>query len=138
MVTGGPSVKPSATAAPTAVDEYLGAFWPDAQTILERVRRVVREGAPEAQEVISHGMPTFGQGGVLVHVASFRSHIGLHPPVPGDSGIEAAAAPYAGAKGSLRFPFDKPIPCELVARIAALRLKKNLEKASVQRTRARS
>jgi uncharacterized protein YdhG (YjbR/CyaY superfamily) len=44
-------------------------------------------------------------------------------------------APYAGEKGNLRFPFGKPIPYDLIARVTALRLRQNLAKASTKRQR---
>jgi uncharacterized protein YdhG (YjbR/CyaY superfamily) len=124
--------------APTSVDEYIAAFSPEVQSILERVRQVVREAAPEAQEVISYRMPALKQGGVLVYFAAVKNHLGLYPPVTGDARLQKAIAPYAGDKGNLRFPFDKPIPYDLIARIAALRLQQNLAKAATKRTRAGS
>src|SRR5664279_2206741 len=118
-------MKQSPAAAPTTVDEYIAAFSPEVQSILQRVRKVVCEAAPAAQEVISYRMPAFKQRGILVYFAAFKNHIGLYPPASGDPGIEKAIAPYAGDKGNLRFPFDKPIPYDLIARVTAFRLKQN-------------
>lgn len=115
---------------PATIDTYIAAFSPEIQNILQRIRQIVREAAPEAQEVISYRMPAFRQAGILVYFAAFKNHIGLYPPVSGDADIEQAIAPYAGEKGNLRFPFDKPIPYDLIARITALRLKQNLAKAA--------
>jgi uncharacterized protein YdhG (YjbR/CyaY superfamily) len=130
-------MKQSPAAAKT-VDEYIAAFSPEVQSILERIRQVVREAAPEAQEVISYRMPALKQGGILVYFAAFRNHIGLYPPVSGDPDLEKAIAPYAGAKGNLRFPFDKPLPYDLIARVTALRLEQNLARATTRRASARS
>ena len=55
-------------------------------------------------------MPTFKQDGILVHFAAFTNHIGLYPPISGDASLEKAIAPYAGEKGNLRFPLDRPDP----------------------------
>jgi uncharacterized protein YdhG (YjbR/CyaY superfamily) len=126
-------MKQRSAAAPTTVDGYIAAFPPEVQRILQRVRQVVREAAPEAREVISYRMPALRQGGVLVYFAAFKNHIGLYPPVRGDAALEEAIAPYAGEKGNLRFPFDEPIPYDLIARIAALRLKQVLAKAVIKR-----
>jgi uncharacterized protein YdhG (YjbR/CyaY superfamily) len=131
-------MKPSAATVPTTIDEYISAFSPEVQSILQRVRRVAREAAPEAQEVISYRMPALKQGETLVFFAAFKSHIGLYPPVSGDPAIEKAIAPYAGEKGNLRFPYDKPIPYELIARITAFRLKQSLAKAPIKRTKAKA
>jgi uncharacterized protein YdhG (YjbR/CyaY superfamily) len=128
-------VKPPPAAAPTTVDEYIAAFPPEVRRILQRVRRVARAAAPEAREVISYRMPALKQNGVLVYFAAFKNHIGLYPPISGDADIAKAVAPYAGEKGNLRFPFDEPIPYDLIARITALRLKQDLAKAALKRAR---
>jgi len=128
-------MKQRSAVAPRTVDEYIAAFPPEVQRILQRVRQVVREAAPEAQEVISYRMPALRQDGILVYFAAFKSHVGLYPPVRGDAAIEKDIAPYAGEKGNLRFPFDAPIPYELIARITAFHLKQNLAKAAIKRTR---
>ena len=131
-------MKPPPAAAPTTVDEYIAAFPPEVQRILQRVRRVARAAAPEAREVISYRMPALKQNGVLVYFAAFKNHIGLYPPITGDADIAKAVAPYAGEKGNLRFPFDEPIPYDLIARITALRLKQDLAKAALKRARKRA
>ena len=128
-------MKPPPAAAPTTVDEYIAAFPPEVRRILQRVRRVARAAAPEAREVISYRMPALKQNGVLVYFAAFKNHIGLYPPISGDADIAKAVAPYAGEKGNLRFPFDEPIPYDLIARITALRLKQDLAKAALKRAR---
>jgi uncharacterized protein YdhG (YjbR/CyaY superfamily) len=120
---------------PKTIDEYIAAFSPEVQEILEKIRRVVREAAPGAQEAISYQMPTFKLNGVLVHFAAFKHHIGVYPPVRGDAALEDAIAPYAGEKGNLRFPLDQPIPYDLIERIAQLRVKQNLAKASAKKAR---
>jgi uncharacterized protein YdhG (YjbR/CyaY superfamily) len=120
-------------AKPKNIDEYIAAFSPEVQTILERIRQTIHQAAPEAQETISYSMPAFTQSGILVYFAAFKNHIGLFPPVSGDAAIEKAIAPYAGEKGNLRFPLDEPIPYELIARIVKLRIKQNLAKAGAKK-----
>lgn len=119
----------SIRAAPVSVDEYIQGFSPEVQAILQRVRQVVREAAPDAQEVISYRMPAVKQNGVLVYFAAFKNHIGVYPPITGDARLQKAIAPYAGEKGNLRFPLDKPMPYDLISRITALRVKQDAAKA---------
>lgn len=127
----------SGRTAATDVDEYIAGFPPEVQAILRRVRQVVRDAAPQAKEVISYGVPALKQNGVLVYFAAFRSHIGFYPPVTGDAHILKAVAPYAGEKGNLRFPFDKPIPYDLIARVTELRAKQDSMKSALERKKAR-
>ena len=101
--------------------------------ILEKIRETVRQAAPGAEERMSYRMPTFFLDGVIVHIGAFKSHIGLFPPVQGDAKLMAAVAPYAGPKGNLRFPLDRPIPYVLIARIVKARVRRNRETAAVKR-----
>jgi uncharacterized protein YdhG (YjbR/CyaY superfamily) len=128
----------SKRATPKTIDEYIAAFSPEVQEILEKIRRVVRAAAPEAQEAISYQIPTFKLNGILVHFAAFKNHIGVYPPIRGDAELEEAVAPYAGEKGNLRFPLDQPIPYDLIERIAKLRVKQNLAKGSAKSKKASS
>lgn len=123
--------------APKTIDDYIAGFPPDVQAILRRIRRVVRDAAPDSHEIISYRMPAFRQHGVLLYFAAFKAHIGFYPPVRGDARLEKALAPYAGEKGNLRFPFDEPIPYALIERIAKLRAKQDAAKAPAARSKAR-
>ncbi|AWP29288.1 hypothetical protein PVOR_08675 [Paenibacillus vortex V453] len=67
-------------------DEYITSCTPEVQSILQTLRNVIRESAPEAREKISYQMPTFDFHGNLVHFAAFKKHIGFYPAF---SGIEA-------------------------------------------------
>ena len=106
------------------IDDYIKSASDRARPILKKIRAIVRKTAPGATETISYGIPTFKLNGrVLVHFAAFKNHIGLYPPVRGDARILKAVQPYAGEKGNLRFPFDEPMPYDLIERIVKLRVK---------------
>jgi uncharacterized protein YdhG (YjbR/CyaY superfamily) len=124
-------------AKPETIDEYISTFSPEVQDILQRIRQVVRSAAPDAQEAISYGIPAFRLNGVLVYFAAFKKHIGFYPPIRGDARLQKAISPYAGEKGNLQFPLDRPIPYTLIERIAKLRVKQNLAKAEAQRNKKR-
>ena len=120
---------------PASIDEYIAASPPVVRPILQGIRHTIRSAAPEAEELISYHMPAFKLHGVLVYFAAFKNHIGLYPPVSGDARLEKALAPYAGPKGNLRFPLNRPIPYALIKRIALLRVRQNLSRAPARETR---
>ena len=120
-------------ANPKTVDQYITAFPREVQAILRKIRQVVRSAAPSAEEGISYRMPAFRLNGPLVYFAAFTKHVGFYPPVRADSRLQKAVAPYAGDKGNLRFPLDRPIPYALIARITKLRVKQNLAKGKAAR-----
>ena len=115
------------------VDEYIAGFPEDIQAKLEKLRATIRQAAPGAQEKISYQMPTFVLEGNLVHFAAYKNHIGFYPTPSGIEHFKEPLSIYKGAKGSVQFPLDKPIPYELVKEIVAFRVQENLAKADANR-----
>lgn len=108
------------------IDEYIAAFPENVQSLLQELRQVIRDAAPEAKEAISYQMPTFKLNGNLVHFAAWKNHIGFYPG--GSSAIESfkkELSPFKQAKGTIQFPLDKPIPFNLVKKIVKFRVKQN-------------
>ncbi|MGA2355784.1 MAG: DUF1801 domain-containing protein [Terriglobales bacterium] len=122
-------------ATPMNVDEYIASFPPDVRAILETIRATIRKAAPDAEETIRYNMPTFTLSGNLVHFAAFKKHIGFFPPVnvKGNATLQKAVSPYAGEKGNLRFPLDRPIPYGLIEKLVKVRVKQNLSTARALR-----
>jgi len=113
---------------PTTVDEYIAQFPEDVQQILKKVRVVIRESAPGAVEKISYQMPYYSLNGRLVYFAAHKHHIGLYPMGSGIAAFKDELSAYKGAKGSVQFPLDKPIPYELISKIVKFRVAENLKK----------
>jgi uncharacterized protein YdhG (YjbR/CyaY superfamily) len=114
---------------PRDIDEYIAGF-PDAVRVrLNKIRMTIRKAAPAAEEAIKYQIPTFTLNGNLVHFAAFKNHIGFYPAPRGIEQFRKELARYEGAKGSVRFPLDQPVPYGLISRIVKFRVKDNLEKA---------
>ena len=121
------------SAKPTTIDDYIATFPTDVQEILQKVRETVKTAVPNATEAISYGMPTFKLAGNLVHFGAFKEHLGFYPVPSGLAQFEKELAPYKGGKGSVQFPYDQPIPYELISKIAQFRAAENLEKAAAKK-----
>lgn len=113
---------------PTTVDEYISQFPDDVQHILTKLRTIVKEAAPQAEERIAYQMPGYHLNGPLVYFAAFKNHIGLYPTSAALTPFEAELTPYKRSKGTIQFPLDKPMPYDLIARIVEYRVSENLEK----------
>lgn len=118
---------------PRNIDQYISSAPTDCQPTLQRIRKTIRKSAPQAEECISYGMPALKQQGILVYFAAFKKHIGLYPPVRGDVDLMRAVRPYAGPKGNLQFPLDRPIPYSLIQRIVKARVSATMEKTESKR-----
>jgi len=110
------------------IDEYIETFPERVQRILEQMRQTIRKAAPEAVEAISYQMPTYKLNGKhLVYFAAFKNHIGFYPIPSGIKAFKKELSPYKQGKGSVQFPIDKPIPFDLVGKIAKYRVKGSLD-----------
>ena len=92
----------------------------DVREVLERVRAAIHAGVPDGAEKVRYGMAAIMLGGrYAIHFAGWKHHVGLYP-VPGfDGGLEAEVAPYRSKKDSVNFPYAKPVPYDLITRMAA-------------------
>ena len=120
---------------PETIDEYIAGFPKDVQAILEKVRTTIRKAAPGAEEKISYRMPAFAFKGILVYFAAHQKHIGFYPTSTGIAAFKKELSAYEGGKGSVQFPFDKPIPYDLIGKIVKFRARENLEKARAKGAR---
>ena len=112
-----------------SIDEYIATFPAETQKILEELRATIKAAAPEAEEKISYQIPTFVLKGNLVHFAAYKNHIGFYPTPSGIEAFKQELSVYEGAKGSVKFPIDEPLPLELITKIVVFRVAENLEKA---------
>lgn len=116
----------------TTIDDYISQCPADIQGMLQALRKIIREAAPEATEKISWQMPTFVLHGNLVHFAAFRKHIGFYP---GASGIETFKDEMAGYKstiGGVQLPLDKELPIDLITQIVKFRVAENIRDAQAK------
>lgn len=112
-----------------SIDEYILEFPIEIQEILKKLRKVIKESAPDAEEKISYQMPTFVLHGNLVHFAAFKNHIGFYPAPSGIDAFKDELSEYKGGKGSIQFPLEKPLPYDLIREIVKFRVAENIEKA---------
>lgn len=107
------------------VADYIAKTPPVARRALKQLRSAIKAAAPGITERISYRIPTFElDGRYLLYIAAFKEHVSVYPVT---SGMVArygeAIAPYRAGKGTLRFPLDAPIPTDLVAKLAKVRVR---------------
>lgn len=105
----------------TTVDAYITQFPAEKQEILQRVRRMIRENAPGAEERIQWGIPTYWKKENLVHFAGEKNHVGFHPSPEAITAFQDRLKEYKYSKGTVQFPYSKPIPYELIGEITRWR-----------------
>jgi uncharacterized protein YdhG (YjbR/CyaY superfamily) len=110
------------------IDEYIqGAPAAVRPTMLE-LRSVIKKAAPQAEEVISYGMPAFKLKKVLVYFALCKTHIGFYPTPSGVRAFKKELSPYVCSKGAVQFPLAGRLPWSLIGKIVKFRVAENLKK----------
>jgi uncharacterized protein YdhG (YjbR/CyaY superfamily) len=113
----------------TTVSEYIASFPPGTRAMLNQVRRTIKRAAPEAEEMISYNMPGYKLNGPLAYFAGYSKHIGFYPTPSGIKSFAKELSKYKGAKGSVQFPLDQPLPLDLIEKMVKHRAKE-MEKKS--------
>jgi uncharacterized protein YdhG (YjbR/CyaY superfamily) len=108
----------------STVDDYFINARPVEKAEYERLSKLVREVAPDAEETISYGMPTYKVGkNSLVYFGIFKDHMSIFPAsgeVLSELGDELAG--FKTAKGTLSFTADNPIPDDVLRDMLHIRL----------------
>lgn len=103
---------------PENIDDYIAQQAEDHRDYLVRIRACIAAAIPEARECISWSMPTFKGKRNVIQFAAAQKHVGLFP---GPEAVEFFAEElqnFETSKGTIRLPYAKELPEELIAAIA--------------------
>jgi uncharacterized protein YdhG (YjbR/CyaY superfamily) len=107
-----------------SVNDYIATFPIEIQLILEKIRSIIHDVAPQAVESISYGMPGYKVNGKpFVYFAGYKKHIGLYATPGTHIAFSNELSQYKQGKGSVQFPLDKPMPYELIKQMVIFKLK---------------
>ena len=99
-------------------EHYMQSATAEAQAILLRIQSMVEAMIPDATRCISYNLPAFKLGRTFFYFAAFKKHIGVYPPMTLDEALVEELKPYRNEKGNLAFPLNRPMPFELIGRVA--------------------
>ena len=128
----------AATEGEKTVDAYLDDIPEPFHGMLQHLRAIIREEAPDATEVIAYGIPTFKLSGNLVHYAAFKNHMSFFPgSTAHNEALKDELAGYKLAKGTIQFTPDKQLPDDLIRKIVRLRIAENRDLAEARKAAKR-
>jgi len=107
------------------VDAYIQAAPREARVKLVQLRKIIKAAAPRADEAISYRMPYYKYHGALAYFAAFKNHVSLFVPPPVIEEHKRELKGYETAKGTVRFPLDKPLPVALIRKLVKARIARN-------------
>lgn len=115
---------------PKDIDQYIKDFPAGSRKMLQQIRAAVKKAAPEAEEVISYGIPGFklNKKGLL-SFAGWKEHVSMYPVPKANQALQKEISRYQAGKGTLKFQLDRPLPLKFISKIIMLRVKENTGKA---------
>lgn len=115
------------------IDKYVKNFSPEIRKLLSEFRQAIKQVAPQAEEAIKYGMPTFVLNGKnLVHFTAFKNHIGFYPLPVAIKSFEKELSKFKTSKGAIQFPLDKPLPISLIKKMVRWRVAENKAQQNVK------
>lgn len=119
----------------TTVESYTNTFPEDVQFLLE----VIRENAPEAEEVISYNIPAFKFHGMLIFYSAYKNHISISiPPSKVYDVFKNELSAYKVSKSAIQLPLNKPLPLKLIKEMTQFRVKENFELAEKKKRKSKA
>lgn len=115
------------------IDDYIANQTEEAQKTLQELRRIIKEAVPEVKEVKNYKVPMFTlvDGAKVNHqlmVAAYAKFVGFYPFETTMVAFADELKDYKQGKGSIQFPFDKPLPKDLIIKMVRYR-KDEIKKA---------
>lgn len=121
------------------VEAYLAGVEEPFRSALESLRAQIRAAAPDAEEIITYGIPGVGQDGALVSYCAFKTHCSFFPMSPAViDALGEETGPWRTAKGTLQFTPDNPLPEALVEKIVQARIAENAARAAARMAKRKS
>ena len=114
------------------IDEYIASQPQEAQEILQELRSIIKEAAPDAEEILNYKVPSFTlvPGGKREHqimIAGYAKFVSFYPFPSTMEQFADELKEFKQGKGSVQFPLKKPLPKDLIFRMVQFRRKEILD-----------
>jgi uncharacterized protein YdhG (YjbR/CyaY superfamily) len=108
---------------PTTVDEYIESAPENAREKLREIRSILKQVAPNAIEALKWGNPVLMEKRILFSYSAYKSHLNFMPTGPAMEPFRKELSEFTRGKDTIQFPYDQPLPKDLIYKIALYRLK---------------
>lgn len=114
---------------PQTHDDYIDRFTEPGKQVLSQLRTLANDAAPEAREAIKWGQPAWlhTSGTILFMISGHAHHANFAFTPSTREAFDADLASFATGKGTVKLPYSKPVPAELLRRMIAFRVREHEE-----------
>jgi uncharacterized protein YdhG (YjbR/CyaY superfamily) len=116
-------------AKPKTVDEYIKVAPKGAQKHLHEIRKILKQVSPKATEAIKWGYPVLEEGRILFSFSAHKTHLNFMPTRSTLEQFKDELADYKTGRDTIQFAYDKPLPKNLIVKLAKYRIKEVREGA---------
>lgn len=110
--------KQMANKHPATISEYIQAAPPEGQPHLHQLYGIVKSVAPEAEEAIKWGTPFFIEPRFLFAFSAHKAHCSFAPIASAMDAFRNDLENHQSTKGLVKFPYNQPLPDDLIRRMA--------------------
>lgn len=103
---------------PGTIAEYIEAAPPEGRPHLRRVYAILKSVAPDAEETIKWGTPFFVEPRFLFAFSAHKAHVNFAPTAAALKAFGKELEKHRTTRNYLQLPYDKPVPEELVRKLA--------------------
>ena len=114
---------------PTTIAEYIQAAPREGQPHLRRLCAILKSVAPEAEAGIKWGTPFFVEPRFLFAFSAHKAHCNFAPTAAALEAFRKELEEHKTTKRFLQIPYNKPLPEDLVRKIAEYRVRIVRERA---------
>ena len=108
---------------------YIAPLSADKRAMLQKLRKIIQAAAPQAEECISYGVPSFRRDGkFLLSFGAATKHCALYPGGYAVDKYKDELVKYQTSTGTVRFPWDKPLPVALVRKLVKARVQRQTQR----------
>jgi len=111
------------TKRPTTIEQYIKAAPKAGQAHLRKLRAILEEVAPDAEQTMKWNAPFFIEPRFLFSFSAFKAHCCFAPSPDALKAFAIELEPYKTTKNYLQIPYTDPVPEDLVRKIAKHRVK---------------
>jgi len=112
-----------------SVDDYIASQPTGFRPKLELIRQTIKKIVPEAEEVISYGMPAFRLNGMLTYYAAFKNHYSFFFGPAVTAAFKNELKDYETSKATIKIPAGQPVPVRLLTKLTKYAVKVRAENA---------
>lgn len=109
---------------PKSIDEYLSKVESRQREALERIRVLVKQLVPSAEETISYGMPTLKyKNRPLVYFTASKKHMSFYPSSWAIEELKDKLKAYKTTAHAIQFTLENPLPESLIEALVLTHLR---------------